>query len=49
MILKKILNPEIVKKLQAFGEKVREDLGDGEKIGKGVRPAGRIPETKESE
>ncbi|MEE8377905.1 MAG: sulfatase-like hydrolase/transferase [Candidatus Aminicenantaceae bacterium] len=36
--------PEIVKKLQAFGERVREDLGDGEKVGKGIRPAGKIQE-----
>lgn len=34
--------PEIVKKLQSFGERVREDLGDGEKVGKGIRPAGKI-------
>ncbi len=40
--------PEIVKKLQVFGESVREDLGDGEKIGKGIRPAGRIQENVES-
>ena len=41
--------PAIVKKLQDFGERVREDLGDEEKIGKGIRPAGRIPENVESE
>jgi len=43
------LYPEIVIKLQAFAEIVREDLGDGEKIGKGIRPAGRIQENVESE
>ena len=34
--------PEIVKKLQAFGKRVRADLGDREKVGKGIRPAGKI-------
>ncbi len=41
--------PEIVKKLQAFGETVREDLGDREKVGKGIRAAGRIQELTENE
>ena len=33
-------HPEIVEKLQAFGEKAREDLGDRERVGRGIRPAG---------
>ena len=35
-------HPEVVKRLQALGEKAREELGDGERLGKGVRPPGRI-------
>jgi arylsulfatase len=34
--------PEVVKRLQALGEKAREELGDGKRIGKGVRPPGRL-------
>jgi len=34
--------PEVVKRLQALGEKAREELGDGELVGKGVRPPGRV-------
>jgi len=35
--------PEVVAQLQALGEKAREELGDGkERIGKGVRPCGRV-------
>jgi arylsulfatase len=35
--------PEVVEQLQALGEKAREELGHGkERIGKGVRPAGRV-------
>ncbi|MCK4760391.1 MAG: sulfatase-like hydrolase/transferase, partial [Candidatus Aminicenantes bacterium] len=35
--------PEIVKRLQALGEIAREELGDGkDRIGKGVRPCGRV-------
>lgn len=33
---------EVVKRLQALGEKAREELGDGELVGKGVRPPGRV-------
>jgi arylsulfatase A-like enzyme len=40
--------PEVVEKLQALGEKAREELGDGKLIGKGVRPCGRVsPSEKE--
>jgi arylsulfatase len=35
-------NPEIVKRLMELAEKAREELGDGERIGKGVRPAGHL-------
>jgi len=35
-------NPAIVAKLQALAQKVREDLGDGKKIGKNVRPVGKL-------
>lgn len=34
--------PEVVKRLQTLGEKAREELGDGKRIGKGVRPPGTI-------
>ena len=34
--------PEIVKRLQVLGETAREELGDRERVGKGVRPVGRI-------
>jgi len=35
--------PEIVERLQGLGEIAREELGDGkERIGKGVRPCGRV-------
>jgi arylsulfatase len=36
--------PEVVKRLQALGEKAREELGDGKRKGKGVRPCGRVNE-----
>jgi len=37
-------HPEIVRQLQADGQKVREDLGDTltETKGKGLRPAGQL-------
>lgn len=35
-------HPEIVKRLEALGERAREDLGDKDFKGKGVRPAGTI-------
>ncbi len=36
-------HPEVVAQLQTLGEKAREELGDGkERIGKGVRPCGRV-------
>ena len=35
-------HPEVVERLKALAETAREDLGDGEKIGMGVRPPGRI-------
>lgn len=34
-------HPEVVERLQALGEIAREDLGEGGRIGRGVRPAGR--------
>jgi len=34
--------PEVVEELQALGEKAREELGDSELVGKGVRPPGRV-------
>jgi arylsulfatase len=36
--------PDVVKKLQALGEKMREELGDKDREGKEVRPAGRLAE-----
>jgi len=35
-------HPEIVQRLQAAADAIRADLGDGDKIGPGVRPAVRI-------
>ena len=41
-------HPEIVKRLQALGEIAREELGDGkDRIGKGVRPCGRVTQPDE--
>lgn len=37
-------HPEVVERLKALAESAREELGDGERIGRGVRPAGRIEE-----
>ena len=35
--------PEVVKRLLGLAEKAREELGDGpDRIGKGVRPVGRV-------
>jgi len=34
--------PQVVARLQALGEKAREDLGDIDRPGKGVRPCGRV-------
>ncbi len=34
--------PEVVERLKALGELGREELGDGELVGEGVRPVGRI-------
>ncbi|MFH1739436.1 MAG: sulfatase [bacterium] len=36
--------PEVVKRLQALADKVREELGDGEKKGKGYRPPAQVEE-----
>jgi len=33
--------PEVVDRLKAVAERAREDLGDGERPGRGVRPGGR--------
>jgi arylsulfatase A-like enzyme len=35
-------NPEIVQRLMALAEQAREDIGDGERPGKGQRPAGWV-------
>ena len=35
-------HPDVVKKIQALAEKMREDLGDQKRQGKGVRPPGRL-------
>lgn len=35
-------HPDVVKKLQALAEKIREELGDGERKGKSCRSAGQI-------
>ena len=35
-------HPDLVAKMQAMAEKVREDLGDGKRKGSGVRPAGQL-------
>ncbi|VAX41170.1 Arylsulfatase [hydrothermal vent metagenome] len=35
-------HPSIVKKLKAYGEQAREDLGDNNRKGKGQRPAGQL-------
>ena len=36
------LHPDVVEKLKALAEKAREELGDGDKKGSGVREPGRI-------
>ncbi|MBB6051838.1 sulfatase family protein [Armatimonas rosea] len=37
-------HPEILKRLLALAEQAREELGDGpNRIGKGIRPVGRVP------
>jgi arylsulfatase A-like enzyme len=35
-------NPELVTRMQAMADEVRADLGDGERKGSGLRPAGRL-------
>jgi len=35
-------NPDIVKKMQAMAEKMRDDLGDNKRPGKGKRPPGKL-------
>ena len=35
-------HPGVVKRLQTLGEKAREELGDGKRIGKGIRPPGGL-------
>ncbi|NQT79118.1 MAG: sulfatase [Candidatus Aminicenantes bacterium] len=35
-------HPDVVKRLQTLGEKAREELGGGKRIGKGVRLPGRL-------
>ena len=39
-------HPEIVKRLQTAADAVRADLGEGDKIGPGVRPAGKIDDLR---
>jgi arylsulfatase A-like enzyme len=36
-------NPEVIRRLTELAEQAREDLGDGERVGKNQRPAGREP------
>jgi hypothetical protein len=38
----KASHPEVVAKLQALGERMRAELGDGQRRGVGVRQAGRL-------
>ena len=38
--------PDVVVRLSGFAEEAREDLGDGDKKGKGQRPAGWVDESK---
>ena len=35
-------HPDIVRKMQDLAERMREELGDGKRPGKGARPAGQI-------
>lgn len=35
--------PEVVQQLEALGEKVRDELGDVKRVGKGARAPGRVP------
>ena len=35
-------HPDVVKKIQALAERMREDLGDNKRQGKGIRPPGRL-------
>jgi arylsulfatase A-like enzyme len=41
------LQPEVVRDLERYVEQARQDLGDSltKRVGKGVRPAGRVAET----
>jgi len=38
--------PEVVRQLQDLGKKAREELGDEKRVGKEVRPPGRMPAVK---
>ncbi|MFQ5504707.1 MAG: sulfatase [Planctomycetota bacterium] len=40
-------HPEIVARMQSLAEKMREELGDGKRRGKGVRPAGKLNEDRQ--
>ena len=40
------VNPEIVKRLQDAADAIRAELGEGNNMGPGVRPAGRIEELR---
>jgi arylsulfatase A len=39
-------HPDIVRRLLAYAEKIREEIGDGERKGTGQRPAGRVESPK---
>lgn len=39
-------NPHVVKRLTAFIEEARHDMGDGQKPGRNVRPSGRVENPK---
>ncbi len=38
--------PQVVQRLMAMAEKIREEIGDGERPGRGQRPAGRVENPK---
>ena len=39
-------NPEVVRRLRALVEEIRMEIGDGERPGRGQRPAGRVENPK---
>jgi arylsulfatase A len=38
----KAKHPDVVARLEAFAARTREELGDGDRAGRGVRPAGTV-------